>query len=271
MANDATPSPTSAYSRDSGGKSAPPAAVEPQKVEAPTAPEPVKAEPVKEATTEVKAPDDTNRQVPLSELLSERAKTKDYRSKFEEADKRIRDYEAFVANIVQQQNRAQQQQTQEQQPQFDPTLQPQEWAEQQRREMFHTMRDQIANQSQAWATRTHGAELVEKALRWTQGNPQLAQHLFYRSADPYSEMVDAYKRASAMQEIGDPDAWRKSERQKIEAEVLAKLKAGNPPPPQTYPGSLATATSAANGQGAIRTQQDMAARIYGSDRNRRAP
>lgn len=271
MANDASPSPTSAYSRDSGGKSAPPAAdlkpdVATTPVEAP------KAEPAKEAApVETKAPEDTNRHVPLSELLSERAKAKEYKAKLEEADKRTREYEAFVARVVEQQNRAQQQQAQEQQPQFDPTLQPQEWAEQQRRENFHLMRDQIANQSQAWATRTHGQELVQKALEWTKGNPQLAQHLFYRSADPYSEMVDAYKRASALQEIGDPDAWRKAERQRIEAEVLAKLKAGNPPPPQTYPGSLATATSAANGQGAIRTQQDMAARIYGSDRNRRAP
>lgn len=269
MANDAIPSPTSAYSRDSGGNSAPPA-VEAPKVEAPPAPEPVKAEPAKEATPEVKAPEDTNRQVPLAELLSERAKAKEYRAKLEEADKRAREYEAFVANIVQQQNRAQQQQVQEQQPQYDPTLQPQEWAHQQRQQTLETIRHQIANQSQAFATRQHGPELVQKALDWTRQNG-LAERFFWQSADPYSEMIDTYKRASALQEIGDPEAWRTAERKRIEAEVLAKLKAGNPPPPQNYPGSLATATSAATGVGAIRTEQDMANRIYGSDRNRRAP
>lgn len=268
MANDATPSPTSAYSRDSGGNSAPPAAT-PEKVEAQPAPAPAPAEPAKDATPEVKSSEDTNRQVPLAELLSERAKAKEYRAKLEEADKRAREYEAFVANLVQQQNRAQQQQPQEQ-PQYDPTLQPQEWAHQQRQQTLETIRHQIANQSQAWATRQHGQELVQKALEWTKQNG-LAERFFWQSADPYSEMIDTYKRASALQEIGDPEAWRAAERKRIEAEVLAKLKAGNPPPQQNYPGSLASATSAANGVGAIRTEQDMAHRIYGSDRNRRAP
>lgn len=267
MANDANPSPTSAYSRERGGNSAPPVAVEAPKVEAQPAPEPVRAEPAKEtAAPEVEAPED-NRQVPLAELLSERSKAKDYRSKLEEADKRIRDYEAFVANIVQQNNR--QQQTQEQQqPQYDPTLQPQEWAEQQRQEVYRTIRNQIANQSQALAVEKHGHELVNKAIEWAHQNG-VAQRFFWQSPEPYSEMLTAYKRATAFQEIGDPDAWRASERKKIEAEVLAKLKAGNPPPQQNFPGSLATATSAGP-QGATRTEQDMAARIYDTNRNRRA-
>lgn len=216
-----------------------------------------------------------NRHVPLSELLAERERFRKEKTLREELEKRATEHEnraRTLEQLMQQQVQQRQapQQPVQQQPAPDPYTDPEGWAQHQEQQQFIARRHDIANMSEAFARRTLGVEIVEKAKAWALQTPGAAQHFFMRAADPYGELVDAYKRQEAMQRIGpDPDAYEKQMKAKLREEILAELKTGQGKPQPRFPGTLADAT-ASGAQGQHLTDEAVAAELFATGRNRRA-
>ena len=219
---------------------------------------------------------DANRHVPLRELLAERERFKKEKGLREEFERRATEHETRARTLEQMYHQAQrqpQQQPQQDQPQQqqapDPYADPEGFAQHQSQQQFLARRNDIANMSEAIARRTHGAEIVDKAIQAAL-QTGAAQHFYQRAADPYGELIDWYKHQTALQRIGpDPDAYEKSVETKLREKILAELKAGGTKPQQRFPGSLADATATGVG-GQHLTEQAIADELFSTTRNRRA-
>jgi hypothetical protein len=152
---------------------------------------------------------ETGRFVPISALLDERDKRQ------AETAKRI-DLEAQL-------QRYQQPQQPEQIP-TDPSGIIQYALAEQQRIAFN----ERLNTSELMARQAHGEDIVSEAqqafLAAVGQNPMLQQQL-QGQIHPYDFVVKWHKQHKLMSEIGqDPEAWRKSEAEKIRAQVLAELQ-----------------------------------------------
>jgi len=195
-----------------------PAAVTPEpsapvmEAEKPAAPEP-------EPQGDGRARDpETGRFVPISALLDERDKRQ------AETAKRI-DLEAQL-------QRYQQPQQPEQIP-TDPSGIIQYALAEQQRIAFN----ERLNTSELMARQAHGEDIVSEAqqafLAAVGQNPMLQQQL-QGQIHPYDFVVKWHKQHKLMSEIGqDPEAWRKSEAEKIRAQVLAELQGQGVSPAQS--------------------------------------
>ena len=186
----------------------------PQVIEAekPAAPEP-------EPQGDGRARDpETGRFVPISALLDERDKRQ------AETAKRI-DLEAQL-------QRYQQPQQPEQIP-TDPSGIIQYALAEQQRIAFN----ERLNTSELMARQAHGEDIVSEAqqafLSAVGQNPMLQQQL-QGQIHPYDFVVKWHKQHKLMSEIGqDPEAWRKTEAEKIRAQVLAELQGQGVSPAQS--------------------------------------
>jgi hypothetical protein len=161
---------------------------------------------------------ETGRFVPISALLDERDKRQ------AETAKRI-DLEAQL-------QRYQQPQQPEQVP-TDPSGIIQYALAEQQRIAFN----ERLNTSELMARQSHGEEIVSQAqqafLAAVGQNPMLQQQL-QGQIHPYDFVVKWHKQHKLMSEIGqDPEAWRKSEAEKIRAQVLAELQGQGVQPAQS--------------------------------------
>jgi hypothetical protein len=152
---------------------------------------------------------ETGRFVPISALLDERDKRQ------AETAKRI--------DLEQQLQRYQQPQQPEQVP-TDPSGIIQYALAEQQRIAFN----ERLNTSELMARQAHGDDIVSEAqqafLSAVGQNPMLQQQL-QGQIHPYDFVVKWHKQHKLMSEIGqDPEAWRKSEAEKIRAQVLAELQ-----------------------------------------------
>ena len=161
---------------------------------------------------------ETGRFVPISALLDERDKRQ------AETAKRI-DLEAQL-------QRYQQPQQPEQIP-TDPSGIIQYALAEQQRIAFN----ERLNTSELMARQAHGEDIVSQAqqafLSAVGQNPMLQQQL-QGQIHPYDFVVKWHKQHKLMSEIGqDPEAWRKSEAEKIRAQVLAELQGQGVQPAQS--------------------------------------
>ena len=186
----------------------------PQTVEAapPAAPEP-------EPQGDGRARDpETGRFVPISALLDERDKRQAETRKREDLEQQLQRYQ------------------QPQQPEYVPTdpsgIIQYALAEQQR-----VAFNERLNTSELMARQAHGEDIVSEAqqafLSAVGQNPMLQQQL-QGQIHPYDFVVKWHKQHKLMSEIGqDPEAWRKSEAEKIRAQVLAELQGQGVSPAQS--------------------------------------
>ena len=161
---------------------------------------------------------ETGRFVPISALLDERDKRQ------AETAKRI-DLEAQLQRYQQ-----------PQQPEYVPTdpsgIIQYALAEQQR-----VAFNERLNTSELMARQAHGEDIVSEAqqafLSAVGQNPMLQQQL-QGQIHPYDFVVKWHRQHKLMSEIGqDPEAWRKSEAEKIRAQVLAELQGQGVQPAQS--------------------------------------
>jgi hypothetical protein len=171
--------------------------------EKPAAPEP-------EPQSDGRARDpETGRFVPISALLDERDKRQAETAKRVELEAQLQRYQ------------------QPQQPEQIPTdpsgIIQYALAEQQRIAFNERL-----NTSELMARQAHGEDIVSEAqqafLAAVGQNPMLQQQL-QGQIHPYDFVVKWHRQHKLMSEIGqDPEAWRKSEAEKIRAQVLAELQ-----------------------------------------------
>lgn len=249
--------PDAGQPRDDAGRFAP----KPEGAPEPQATPQIEATPEPQASPQQVDPD-ANRHVPLRELKGERTKRQEAEARAKEYETKLRAYEDLLLRQSQQSQPAQHA-PQEQMP--DPYTDPDGYLRAIMAETEHRQRTHIANLSEANARRTHGDKLIDEATQWAGQTGQAAQ-FFYKSADPYHDVVQSYRRYQALQQIGpDPDAYRA----KVRQEVLAELKAGGNQPPPRFPGSLASATGSGS-QGAHLSMEAVAAELFDTNRNRKS-
>jgi len=183
---------------------------------------------------------ETGRFVPISALLDERDKRQ------AETAKRI--------DLEQQLQRYQQPQQPEQIP-TDPSGIIQYALAEQQRIAFN----ERLNTSELMARQAHGEDIVSEAqqafLSAVGQNPMLQQQL-QGQIHPYDFVVKWHKQHKLMSEIGqDPEAWRKSEAEKIRAQVLAELQGQgvSPAPSSQQPPPSVVGRPAAARAGAVPT------------------
>lgn len=161
---------------------------------------------------------ETGRFVPISALLDERDKRQAETRKREDLEAQLQRYQ------------------QPQQPEQIPTdpsgIIQYALAEQQRIAFNERL-----NTSELMARQSHGEEIVSQAqqafLAAVGQNPMLQQQL-QGQIHPYDFVVKWHKQHKLMSEIGqDPEAWRKSEAEKIRAQVLAELQGQGVQPAQS--------------------------------------
>jgi hypothetical protein len=152
---------------------------------------------------------ETGRFVPISALLDERDKRQAETRKREDLEAQLQRYQ------------------QPQQPEYVPTdpsgIIQYALAEQQR-----VAFNERLNTSELMARQAFGEDVVTEAqkafLSAVGQNPMLQQQL-QGQIHPYDFVVKWHKQHKLMSEIGqDPEAWRKSEAEKIRAQVLAELQ-----------------------------------------------
>ncbi len=205
---------------------------------------------------------DANRHVPLRELKSER-------SKRQEAEKAAIEYKAKVEAYEQLLQRQQPPPQQQQGPELpDPYTDPVGYGQAIVKQAQYQSRIQLANMSEAHARRQYGHQLVDEAVQWA-ANSGRVEHFLFRAAEPYSELIETYKKAKEFEAIGpDPSAYRKRIEEETRAKVLAELKGGRTQPPQQFPASLASATGSGS-QGAHLSMEAVANELFDTNRNRR--
>lgn len=264
--------------RDEQGRFAPKEATPPPVETKPVDPAPKAEQPPAPEVEELKDGDGGQR-IPLAELKAERQKRQAYEKQLEEANARTVALERQMQEFLQ---RVQQppQQPQHQQPQMpDPWTDPQGAFEYQQQQTQNMMAHLNANMSESIARQKFGDEAVNAAQQAALQAGLGEQFLMRR--DPYGDLMRWHRQASFLSKVGnDPDAYEKSIEQKAYERALADLRAGKVPPPaangapapaqpaQRFPGSLASAT-ATGAQGAVLTDEAIAAAIFDSNRNRR--
>ena len=195
-----------------------PAPVTTEATPQPAAPEPAAApEPEPQGDTRARDPE-TGRFVPISALLDERDKRQAETRKREDLEAQLQRYQ------------------QPQQPEQIPTdpsgIIQYALAEQQRIAFNERL-----NTSELMARQAHGEEIVSEAqqafLSAVGQNPMLQQQL-QGQIHPYDFVVKWFRQHKLMSEIGqDPEAWRKSEAEKIRQQVLAELQGQGVQPAQS--------------------------------------
>lgn len=239
--------------RDRGSDSAPPASPPP---EAKTSPE---APPASDGSDE----NSQRHVVPLAEVLSERKKRQESDRLYQEAQKRIQEYQDRVDSLL----RAQQPQVQHQ-PDPDPYTDPVGAMQTVQQRLSAEFDNRLLNMNQAVAERMHGKQVVAEAL-----NAALQAGIanqFRSKPDPYGELVSWHKREQALAKIGDPDNYEKSLRDKLRQEILAELKGGAGQQQQRFPGTLADSTPAGPQGSLPPTDGQILGRLFDSNRQRRA-
>lgn len=102
--------------------------------------------------------------------------------------------------------------------------------------------DRELDRSKYRMIKEYGQEAVIAAesayLQAMQADPSLNLAL-QRHPEPYDHVVQWHKRQEFLNEVQDPDAWRKAEREKIRAEMQAELSQSSPV--KAPPSSLASA------------------------------
>lgn len=235
--------------------------------DAPVEPQLSPAAPQADAQTAVDP--NTGRQVPLSELLTERKQRQEIAKLHTEAEARAKAYEQQIDRLMQfQQRPAQPPQAQQPPPDFlsDPEGALQHHLS--RQEQIYNNR--LLNQSEVMARDKFGDEIVNAALQAAQQAGTVGQ--FQNAPHPWGELVKWHKRQQTLQRVGeDPDAYEARVRKEEREKVLAELKAGGANGQQAapkFPGSLASAT-AQGAQGASLTPEAAMGSVFASDRNRR--
>ena len=217
---------------------------------------------------------DTGRFVPLEELKSEREKRQEAQ--------RSRDDEVRLRVIAEENSRRYQAQIDDMQRKFqavqnppqpppDVFLDPEGAFSHLERKFNHQLEQQRLNFSEGRARDKHGDELVTAATQAAQ-QMGVAQH-FSKAADPYAALIQWHKSQQSLAEIGpDPEAYKKSLREKMRAEVLEELRTGKVAgsTPQRFPGSRVDATASGGAQGAQPISDEaMLGSIFASNRKRR--
>lgn len=98
-------------------------------------------------------------------------------------------------------------------------------------------------QSKFFAEKEFGADLVQEAYAYFDQHPNESRDLMNHPS-PFHAAVEHYKRQKFLSEVNDPDQWRKSEAERIRAEVMAEIAAGSTSRPNAPPPSMASAPSA---------------------------
>jgi hypothetical protein len=251
-----TESTEAARARDERGRFAAKSESEPQ-AQAQTEQAPV------EQQTQAQDPN-ANRQVPLSELLSERKQRQEEQRLRMEAEARAKAYEQI--------NQRQPQHQPPPQAQIEP---PDFITDPEGALSYHLQRqhqqhvNMMLNQSEIMARDKFGDELVDAALKAAQTAGATGQ--FMDKPHPWGELVKWHKRQQTLQVVGDdPDAFRKKIEEEVRQKVLAELKAGGAGAAAAprIPGTLATATGQGE-QGAHLTDEAAMGSIFASGRNRK--
>lgn len=264
-----------ASGRDRGADSAAPEQ-KAEPVEAPKAEEPEapKAEEADSSPKRYRDPE-TGKFVPLHELRTERQKRQELEARTAELQKQLEAREAWyqdlISKTIQQPKQAPQQVAP--QPAPDPMLDPEGFARWQGDQFFRAQLNDRLNLSEEMARDKFGDQVVDSALQAAQ-KAGVADK-FLHTKHPYKELVNWHKQQTALARIGnDPDAYEKSLREKMRAELLEELKAGRvtatgqPAQQPRYAGTLADAT-ASGAQGAHLSDEAMLGSIFDSGRRRK--
>jgi hypothetical protein len=184
----------------------------------PPAPAPVSAPPAEVDTKQHVAP--------LTALLDEREKR-------QEAERKLRDYEARLAREA------------KAQPAPDFATDPAAALEYQRQVFQQQLYNSRLNTSRFMAEKDFGADTVKEAFEFFDKNPALS-HQFVDHPSPFHAAVEFYKRQRVVEEVGaDPQAYRAKLEAEIRAQVLAEMQTATPVQPKPrIPGSLAAAPAA---------------------------
>ena len=265
--------------RDEQGRFAPKEATPPP-VETTPAPE-AKAEQPPAPDAQDTPPEGDERRIPLAELKAERAKRQAFEKQVEEIQRQNAELTRQMQEFMQRAQQPQQQPPQMQQEQMpDPWTDPQGAMAYQQRQMQVQMAHLNANMSERLARQQFGDQAVEAAQHAALQAGLGEQFLMRR--DPYGDLMKWHRSTSFLQKVGnDPEAYEKSIEQKAYERALADLRSGKVTPSaapgapapntpaQRFPGSLASAT-ATGAQGAVLTDEAIAASIFDSRRDRRA-
>lgn len=203
--------------------------------------------------------------VPLSELKAERKRRQEFEQQLVEARARA---SAMEQLLQQQQYRAPApvQQPQEEVP--DAFIDPQGYVNHVLGQERGRQREQILNIYEDMTRAKFGDEKVTAAFQAAQAAgiiPRLVQQ-----SNPWSALMSWHQDHVVKQEIGsDFEAYKKRIADDAVAKALEGLKTGESAPKQRFPGSLATATATGT-QGAVLSDEAIAADVFGSTRRRKA-
>lgn len=224
-------------------------------------------EPVSEpVSSQEKSPErEASHHVPLSELKAERKRRQEFEQQLVEARARA---SAMEQLLQQQQYRAPApvQQPQEEVP--DAFIDPQGYVNHVLGQERGRQREQILNIYEDMTRAKFGDEKVTAAFQAAQAAgiiPRLVQQ-----SNPWSALMSWHQDHVVKQEIGsDFEAYKKRIADDAVAKALEGLKTGESAPKQRFPGSLATATATGT-QGAVLSDEAIAADVFGSTRRRKA-
>lgn len=257
---DTTESTEATRARDERGRFAAKPEPEPQ-AQAQPEPAPLEQQP--------QAPDpNASRQVPLSELLSERKQRQEKERLYAELEARNKVYEQQLQQFMQQ-PRHQPQPPPQAEPPPDFYTDPEAAFNHRIQTVQQQYTNMLLNQSEVMARDKFGDEIVDAALKAAQAAG--TTHTFMNQPHPWGELVKWHKRQQTLQVVGDdPEAYRKKVEEEVRQKVLAELKAGGASgqPAPKFPGSLANATGQGE-HGAHLTEEAAMGSIFASGRNRK--
>lgn len=211
----------------------------------------------------------TNRHVPLSELLSARKKGQESERLRIEAEARAQAYEKMLQQQSVQSRAAPPQAQQQAVP--DPYADPEGYVQFHIQQLEHKQRITTLNLYEERVRDKHGDQVVNEAMQAAE-QAGIVDRL-RNQENPWASLIRWHVDHKQRTEIGgDLDAFKKRIADEAVAQALANLKAGNTtagtPQPQQFPGSLAAATATGK-QGAHLTDEAAMTSIFASDRKRK--
>ncbi|MEL6584054.1 MAG: hypothetical protein AAFQ36_09500 [Pseudomonadota bacterium] len=173
--------------------------------------------------------------VPITAMLDEREKRQETQRQLEQ-ERQAR--ERLEAHFRQQQLEAQKQEAPD-------------WYENPQAALSHHMQQQqvqehnrFLNQSQFFAEREYGKELIAEAQAWIAEDPRRGQQ-FMDHPSPWHAVAEAFKAQKAVQQIGpDPEAWMREKEAELRQSIMAEMQSQTPAPPvapKMPPASLSSA------------------------------